>query len=83
MKKKRSKKKSRLSTRAFRLARTATVLRQRGNVARAMIHERKLDTLFDLADTKGGKTADAAQRAAEKGSRAGHKLYKKANSKKR
>jgi len=68
-----------LERRAYRLARTAVVLRQRGNVDRAMQYERRLDHLFDEAEAQG-KSA-AVDRAVERGQRAGHRLYHKARSK--
>lgn len=67
-----------LARRAFRLARTAVVLRQRGNVDRAMQYERTIDHLLDTAEARGGAVARAVDRAVEHGQRAGHRLYHKA-----
>jgi hypothetical protein len=73
----RASKKAKLLKRIERLARTAAVLRLRGNIARAMTYDKQLDGLFDKADAMGVDAMENEVRGRQRGDRLYHKIVKR------
>jgi hypothetical protein len=78
--KRRSRGKAALLRRVERIARTAAVLRIRGQVQRAAAYDKKLDGLMDLAEAQriGGAAFERETRGRQRGGKLYHKVFKRA-----
>ena len=70
-------KKAKLLKRVERIARTAAVLRLRGNIQRAVSYDNKLDRLAEEAEVLGLDTMDREVRGRQRGDRLYHKIVKR------